>query len=535
MHGLSRMIILLVISSIMFSACGAPASTPTVVPPTATSSDSVPTAPQPTAAPAPTSQPEQTVSNAVLRIGTGLNIATSLIATQGTVGYNMITYGAGETLMRLTPDQQLVPWLAERIERTDERTWKIQLRKGIRFHDGMELKASDIVASFQSSWAELAGAKNFIAKETVVSAIDDYTVSFVTPEPAGNLPDALANWNFVIHKAPINEISIMTGMYRPVSLEKDQEMVFERFDQYWGGTPALAGIRVQKIPDANARALALQSGDLDMLTNVPPEVALSLPADIETTSVPGTRLHHIILNNTKAPFDDVRVREAASAAIDRTALLQATLDGQGAIATSIYPPSVGIKLEAIQNTDLSRAQQLLEEAGWVVGSDGIREKAGQKLSFLLYSYPGRPELTQMAVAIQAQLKAVGFDVKVEEVKDIVETIQNGNFQASMFSVNVSSDPQYMPGITLIEGASFNYGGYANEELENLFAQLRAESDSELRQELALQMQAIVKRDVPNIYLAVPPLITAFRVGSLGGYIPHPNDLYLINQDLRLTE
>lgn len=515
----------LVLSATLFAACGsAPPATSDVeqqAAPATTAAESYNAAP-----------PEPAAPDGELRIGTGVSIPSSLLVSQGTNGYTMITYGAGETLMRFTPEQELVPWLATSITRLAPTTWRVVLRDDVMFHDGSAMTASDVAASFQSSWTNLAGAKSFLSEETTIDVVDATTLTFMTPEPAGNLPYSLANWNFVIHKPAVNDSSVLTGMYRPVTLEVDQQVVFEQFADYWDGAAPFQRIVVKRIPDANARALALQSGDLDVLTNVAPDIARGLPADIEQTSVLGTRLHHIILNQTRPPFDDQRVREAASSGINRDALLQATLDGQGVVATNIYPPSTGIEVLAAQSVDTTKAAALLDAAGWRVDADGIRERDGQQLAFTLHSYPGRPELTQMAVAIQAQLKPLGFAVEIKEVADIVEAMEDGDFQAAMFSIGVSSDAQYMPGITLTEGAAYNYGGYASPAIEALVTQLRAEDDTAKRQQLATQIQEVVKADTPNIYLVIPPLITAYRAGAMAAYVPHPNDLYLITSGLR---
>lgn len=537
-------------ATLLLSACGAPAvSQPTTAPATdaaiaapttAAALTTTPAADAPTSAPAtpapaaPTAAPVATGSGE-LRIGTGLNIVTSLIASQGQNGFNMITYGAGETLLRLTPEQQLEPWLAEAVERTDERTWTVTLREGVTFHDGSPLTAQSVADSFASSWANLPSAATFVPSDTQVLVQDDRTLTFTTPEPLGSFRYSLASWNFVIHKAPVNDISIMTGPYRPASLVVDQEFVLERYADYWGGAGALERIRVILLPDANARALALQSGDVDMLTNVSPDIARSLPDDIERVSVPGTRMHHMILNNTRAPFDDRSVREAASLAIDREALVLATLDGQGKAAVNLYPASIGVPLIEAQRTDVAQAQSLLDAAGWAPGADGVRVKDGQRLEVQLYTYPGRAEITQMAVAIQAMLGEVGFAVTVEEVSDIVGTIEGGEFQASMFSIGVQSDPLYMPAFTLTEKGSWNYGGYRNATIEELVTQLRAEDDPQTRNDLARQVQEQVRADTPTIYLASPPLITAFRQGRVVGFTPNPNDLYLVTPKLGIEE
>ncbi|HBW50876.1 MAG TPA: hypothetical protein DEF47_13360 [Herpetosiphon sp.] len=473
--------------------------------------------------------------NGELRIGTGINLPTSLDVAQGSNGYNMLTYGAGETLMRFTPSNQLEPWLAENVTALDPTTWQIKLRQGIRFHDGSELKASDVLNSFNSSWQNLSGAKNFIPADTNVNVVDDYTLTLTTSQAEGSIPYSLANWNFVIHKPAVNGISILTGMYQPISLEKDQELVLERFANYWDGQAGLQKISVKKIPDANARALALQSGDLDLLTNVSPDIARGLPADIEIQSVAGTRMHYVMLDSAHPPFDDRLVRQAMALAIERQALLQATLDGQGAVATNLYPATVGIELVEAQIFDPAQAASLLDQAGWVVGSDGMRSKDGQPLAFTLHSYPGRAELTLMAIAIQAQLQTLGIKVEVNEVADIGEVLEKGNFQASMYSIGTSGDPQYTVGITLVEDAAYNYAGYKNPAIESAFAELRAEQDPIKRIAIAKRIQTEVKNDPTNLYLASPPLISAYRKGSISGYVPNPNDVYLITKELKLNQ
>jgi peptide/nickel transport system substrate-binding protein len=465
-----------------------------------------------------------------LRIGTGINVPTGLDVTKGSNGYNMVTYGAGETLLRFNREQKLEPWLAESITSSDATTWQVKLRKGVKFHDGSPMNAQAVADSFKSSWTNLAGATNFISKETQVTVVDDLTLNFKTPLPAGDFPYNAASWNFVIHK-PTTPISTLTGLYKPVKLEKDVEFALEAFDDHWSGPPPFKKLSVKVVVDVNARALALQSGDLDMLTNVPAEVAKGLPAEIETTSVGGTRMHYVILNNARAPFSDKSVREATALAVDREALSRATLDGKAITATNAIPSLPGLEVVPAQRSDVNRAKQLLDEAGWKLGADGVREKDGKKLAFTLYSYPGRAELTQMAVGMQSQLKAVGYNIKVEEVRDITAQIKEGNFDAAFYSAGLAGDPQYMYGVTLIKGALYNYGGYLNLQLDTLYEQLRAEPDVARRQNLSRQIQEIVKADTPNVYLVAPPLITAFKKGAIKGYIPHPNDLYLIDKNI----
>jgi peptide/nickel transport system substrate-binding protein len=534
-----RMASTLALVAVLLAACGGAPPAPdaagsapaTAAPTTAEAIASVSATAAPTGVEA-TSTTTAAAPTGELRIGTGINLPSSLLVTEGASGYTLTMYGAAEMLMRFTPEQELVPWLAESVSRDEPTTWRIVLRRDVTFHDGTPMTADEVAASLRRSLDELAGAQNFLAPETTFAVVDDATLTLTTPTPQGNVPYSLANWNFAIHKPAVEGVSVLTGMYRPVRLEKDQALVLENYPGYWGGAAPLERISVRQIPDANARMLALQSGDLDMLTNVPPEIARSMPADIEQTSVPGTRMHYIILNHARPPFDDQRVREAAALGIDRDALLQATLDGQGVAATNLYPPSVGIAVVEAQRFDAARAAALLDEAGWRTGADGARAKDGQPLRFVLHSYPGRPELTQMALVVQAQLEALGFAVEVEEVADVMEPLDGGAFDASMFSVGVSNDPQYLPALTLAEGSEYNFGGYRSDALEQVLERLQTESDAATRAALAAEVQRIVQTDTPNIYLAVPPLNTAYRAGVVQGVTPHPSDLYMVTRELR---
>jgi peptide/nickel transport system substrate-binding protein len=523
---LSRLLLAILFTSLL-AACGdSPTNTPAAT--SATTATTVATS----ATSAITAATTNHQTQGELRIGTGINVPTGLDVTKGSNGYNMVTYGAGETLMRFNREQKLESWLAESITSQDATTWQVKLRKGVKFHDGSPVNAQAVADSFKSSWTNLAGATNFISKETQVTVVDDYTLNFKTPTPAGDFPYNAASWNFVIHK-PTTPISTLTGMYKPVKLEKDVEFALEAFDDHWSGSPPFKKLSVKVVVDINARVLALQSGDLDMLTNVPAEVAKGLPAEIETTNVGGTRMHYVILNNARAPFNDKSVREATALAVDRDALSRATLDGKAIPATNAIPSLPGLEVVPAQRTDVNRAKQLLDEAGWKLraGGDGVREKDGKKLAFTLYSYPGRAELTQMAVVMQSQLKAVGYNIKVEEVRDITAQIKEGNFDAAFYSVGLAGDPQYMYGVTLIKGALYNFGGYLNGQLDALYERLRAEPDVAKRQQLSRQIQEISKADTPNVYLVAPPLITAFKKGAIKGYTPHPNDLYLIDRNI----
>jgi peptide/nickel transport system substrate-binding protein len=241
-------------------------------------------------------------------------------------------------------------------------------------------------------------------------------------------------------------------------------------------------------------------------------------------------VQYILLNTTRPPFSDRAVREAFSLGIDRATLNKVGFDGQSVVMTSVFRPGVGQEVVPIQSTNVEQAKSVLDAAGWRAGSDGIRVKDGRRLTVNLLSYPQRADLTPMALSIQAQLKPLGFDVQVNQVQDITKALEGGDFDASMYSVNLlpTGDPLYAYNQTLVKGGDWNYGKFANAQLDAVVEQLRGETDPAKRQALSKQVQEIMKAEVPIVYLVAYPRVFAFKQAKVRNFTAHPSDLYLLD-------
>lgn len=481
----------------------------------------------PAMSPAAAATPRTASSKGELRVGTtNVNFPASL--DPATDSFSLITIGMGETLMRLNVAGALEPWLAESMTNVSPTVWRITLRKNAKFWDGSPVDAEAVAASFRRNWDVQPSAVSFLSKDTQIAVKDPVTLELTTPMPVGNLPYNLVSQFFIVQKPGANG-AILTGPYRSTSFVKDQQMTLEPFADHWAGPPALARITMKSVADANTRVLALQSGDLDMINGLPPESYKSFGPDIEPLVVPSTRNHMALLNLARPPFNDHAVREAFTIGIDRSALNTVGLEGKGAPSVGMFPTNFGVEVTPYPATDVARAKQVLEDAGWKAGTDGVRAKNGQRLALTLYSYSGRAELTPMAVSIQSQLKPLGFDSKVQEVQNITDQVKGGNFEAAMYSLNVlaTGDPLYLFNVAMTKGGAYNYGGYTNSQLEPLVLQMRGEADVAKRAALVRQGQEIVRGDLPYVYLVVPPILQAARKGKLKNYVPHPDDLYFI--------
>src|SRR5438067_1093967 len=350
--------------------------------------------------------------------------------------------------------------------------------------------------------------------------------------PAATQPAAAPAQFFVVHKNG----TTMTGAYKPTTISVGQELNADAFPEHWDGVPPLSKLTVRLVTDANARVLALRSGDVDLVYGVPPQAVKSLASpDFTVNTVSSGREDYLVVNHRRPPFNDKAIREATALAIDRAALLTVGLAGQGAVASGMFPPDQGVANVDMQATDAARAKQVLDSAGWLPGADGVRVKDGQRLNFQLLSAPARTEWTPMAVAIQAQLQAFGYEIQIEQVKNIGDQLaQSQDFDAAMYSANmlVTGDPLYIFNQTLANGGPANYGGYTNPQLEITLTSMRGEADSAKRQTLAVQAQQIASADVPNVYILVVPFIAANNK-KVKGYALHPNDLYIVDNQISI--
>lgn len=480
---------------------------------------------------ATTTAAQKTVSKGELRLALGFDFPAKLDALKDT---HLTPYGMLETLMRSNPQNKLEPWLAEGVTSVNPTTWRVALRPNAKFWDGSLVTADDVIAAFRKNWEAFPDTKGLISTDTKMTAVDARTVEFVTPQPSSIFPYALSLTSFGIYKtAADGTASLMTGPYKPTKLVVDNELDLEAFADHWSGTPPLAKITMKFVSDPNARILALQSGDVDMLYNFPVEAFKTLGPDVEAVTVPSGRVALINLTVSRPPFTDRAVREAMALGIDRNALNTVGLDGKGTVNTALFPPSAGYEVVPLQSTDVARAKQLLDDAGWKMGADGVRAKDTQRLAFTLLSYPGRAELTPYAVAMQSQLKPLGFDIKVQEVQNIGDATKNLNFDAAMKSNNTlpTGAPLYEYNRLLTKAGGDNVGGYSNPKIEDLVGQLRTELDPQKQTDLSKQIQQIVHDDVPMIFLVTTPITAAYKKGKVKGYVPHPNDSYLITPQI----
>ena len=418
-----------------------------------------------------------------------------------------------EGLLGFDDQMKIVGRLAERWNvEADGVTWTFHLRRGVMFHDGTPFDAGAVRASFARVLDPAQKHKRlslFVMLDRV-EVVDEFTVRFITKYPFGAFEPTIAHISSTIlspaaiarHGAAFGttaEATVGTGPYRVVSWTRDQELVLERVESHWRVQAPTRRIVYRPIPEGAARVLALEAGDVDVISRVPPPELARLGAspDITVTKTVSIGSQQFRFNVTRPPLNDRRVRQAISLAIDRRAIVEQLVNGFATPSTSALTPIMrGYAPIGEITRDLAEARQLLAEAGHPNG-----------FPLKIATTPRYPMGVELAEAIAAQLKEVG----------IVSSIQVYDW-ATMVQFWAGLPPEKNPQELFIMGAGAstadadwglrpifqtaptnenNYGYYSNAEFDEVITAAMRETDATRRQALYRRAQEIVYLEDPG--------------------------------------
>jgi peptide/nickel transport system substrate-binding protein len=437
--------------------------------------------------------------------------------------------------------------LAQEIAWLDDRTLHVVLREGVPFHDGVEMTATDVVFSFQRILDENAieypephssPRKSLLAPLESAEQIDDYTVLLHLNGP---WPSAL---QMLVHQqiVPQHYIEskgteafvthpIGTGPFQFVSAEPRLEtIILERFDDYYGGAPGLPPVgpacveqvTFRVIPDATVREAALAIGEVDIIQGVDHSSveAIERAPGVQVKTAAGTQPKWMEMNVNRAPFDDVRVRQALNYAMDKGALIDEVYGGRALALLGPMSP-----LDSYANQELApypydpeRALALLSDAGWAdTDRDGILDREGRPFSFVIDTLH---EWLPLADAVAGQLEAIGIEASVRTwEKSIIEfPLLAGERLAYLDDWGAS--PATPAGYLDAKWHSYsaegtfgrgNYSGYSNPRVDELMALGRAADELAVGRALYAQVQRILYQDAPAVFLVVPEEVEAASI------------------------
>lgn len=428
--------------------------------------------------------------------------------------------------------------IVDNTDGTYDMTWNLQ--ENVKWHDGEPFTSKDVCFTWKFVSSEGSETYNSDDYRGIIDCQtpDDSTAVFtwdgiygvyaglfeaILPEHLlGSLSTAEIVQNEAYNRSPIG-----TGPFKFAEWKSGEYIRVVKNDDYWRGAeyPKVDEIVFSFIPDDNTRLNAIKTGDYQIGEILPLQVKEMADNTNGTVKLINSNsfLHfdtNVQSEKGQTLFGDVKVRQAMYHAIDRLAIADQLMEGTvTVINTPLNPNSVWANKDVtVYNYDVEKSKQMLDEAGWVVGSDGIRVKDGVPFSFTMLNRAGKADRIAVAQVIQAQLKEVGIDVQFETLESSAWTNKwrSGEWEAMISGWFLPSDPS----LTSIYGcgASNNMTGYCDPALDEVMQASDLNLDFDARKPLIDQAQAILADDAFTlpIYAQVTPMYVANNLtGFLG--------------------
>jgi peptide/nickel transport system substrate-binding protein len=329
----------------------------------------------------------------------------------------------------------------------------------------------------------------------------------------------------VLFRSAFSEKPVGAGAFRLAEWRRGDRIILEENEHYWeAGLPKLAGVEWIYVPNDNTRILQFQAGEIDAMIFVPFNRIAELDSDpnINVNLDPSSRMDHILINHSRAPLDDVRVRKALAKGIDIDSIIKAVTFGYGTPANS-YIPAGGM----YHNPENPRWTKNIEEATALLKDAGVED-----LSIDFVVQAGDANYEQIAVLVQDQLSKIGVTVKIvkQEVGQTWDTIVDGTYDLnSNYWTNDVIDPDQKTGFVL-NGADPDvlsyYTRYNNPKVNDLVAAARIETDPAKREGMYHDLQRMAQEDVNWLGLYYSPFRNAAR-SNVDDFFQNPMGRFML--------
>jgi peptide/nickel transport system substrate-binding protein len=446
-------------------------------------------------------------------------------------------------LYRLTIVQDIEPDLADGMPQpsADYKELTVKIRKDIKFTDGHPLTADDVVFSFNIPLSKdyVGLRKSTFEKLEKIEKIDDTTVKFTFKEPFAGYFGMLTYIivpQHVLKDVPIKELKnwlskweqpIGSGPYKLVEWKKGQYLSFVRNENFFKGKPSIEKVTIKVIPSSNVAMAQLQTGEINV--NIVSGENIAVVKDFAQKSgkiklqesIPTVSYTAIAWNNIHPLFKDKSVRQAMTTAIDRKGILDNVLEGQGMIINSQTPPTFWNYNDKVPKFDYNeaKAKQMLAEAGWKAGSDGVLVKDGQRFEFELLVSQASVERQKIATVIQQNLKKVGIIAtpRVMESTAWQQAVREEKYAATVYGWNRNGDPN--PKDTWYSTSNClgcnNHASYNNPEVDKLIDEDLRTTDFNKRKEILAKIDALIAEDQGYSFLYSTTATMAYPVNLEG--------------------
>ncbi|MHB8712828.1 MAG: peptide-binding protein [Trichloromonadaceae bacterium] len=465
-------------------------------------------------------------------IGDASTLLPVLAADSASGDINGLVYNG---LVRYDKDLTMEGELAESWEISpDNLTFTFHLRQGVTWHDGAPFTSADVLFTYQlyiDPKTPTAYSERYKQVDTA-EAPDAHTFRVTYKKP---LATALISWGFAIHPkhllegkdittSPLSQAPIGTGPYKFVEWKRGEKIVLEANPNYFEGEPYIKRVVYRIIPDPSTMFLELQAGGLDYMGLTPLQYARQTQTpqferQFRKYRYPAFAYTYLGYNLRRPYFQDKRVRQALSYAIDKQEIIDGVLVGLGQEATGPFKPGTWPYNPDVTRYgyDPAKAKALLAEAGWKDSDgDGILDKDGEPFRFTIATNQGNDQRTKSGEIIQRRLREVGIDVKlrvIEWASFLKEFINPGNFDATIMGWTIPIDPDGYDvwHSSKTKPGELNFINFNNAEVDQLLEAGRRTFDQEERRRIYFRIQEIMAEEQPYTFLFVPdalPVVAA---------------------------
>jgi len=438
-----------------------------------------------------------------------------------------------EPLVAMGADGEWKGVLAESWEASDDGlTWTFHLRQGVKFHNGREMTADDVIFNLDRILDESTGApmqSYYANKIASYEAVDPYTVKFVLSDGAGTFLSeiGLGMRTAIIAKECVTQDNnivhpIGTGPFEFLWWKPGEEWRAKRFDDYWGEVAKIDEVVFKPILDATVRLIALQTGEIDWMMQIPYEQMLEMQEnpseDIVLELLYEARTLRLNFNATRPPFNDARMRQAVAYAIDKEEFNEAVMFGLANPHNQPFVPGSFLYLDLedpYRASNIEKAKSLMAEAGY---ADGVEVD--------VLNWPGYTDDWEV---LQTYVRQIG-------IKDNARTLESAQWakagQELDYDIMLASQSSIYHWDRTFSyfdkdsSANWLVGGYHNDDVAALLVKGRDEADLNKAKEIYTEVFQTLQDDAAAVFLAAEPTSRAWR-SWVKGYDPNASNTYLV--------
>jgi peptide/nickel transport system substrate-binding protein len=434
---------------------------------------------------------------------------------------------------------------------TDALVYTFHLRQGVKFQDGTPFNADAVVFTYERyldpnnpyhSYGTWENWEWCVSQVSKVEKVDDYTVNITLSTPFAPFLGALATAGGIVSPANCEKWKdqwiahpVGTGPFTFVEWVKGDHITLAKNNDYWGAKPKIDTLIFRVIQDPSQRLLALQKGEVQGMEfpNATDLDKISQDSTLQLLEQPGLTISYLSLNvgtdtpGFQKPFGDLRVRQAIAYAINKQAIVDQIFQGTAVALKTDIPPTLWGYNDSIQDYEYNptKAKELLREAGY---PNGFKTQ----LWTIPIARPYLPDPQKVAVAIQADLKAIGIDAEIVtyDWSTYFHKVDNGEQPMNIAGwICDYPDPDDFLYVLFDSdhatvGTASNFSFYRNPEVHKLNMQAQRIVDQTQRAELYKQVQTIIHNDVPNVPLASVKQIVVLSK-NVKGFVLYPIGRY----------